>query len=134
MRPEHFVTQKIISAARRIAEGSKEILEIGRLDISRDWGWAPEYVKAMWLILQQNKAENFVIATGETNTLEKFVEVSFAYFNLDWKNYVRHNKNFMRPTDIMINVGDSNKAYKKLRWKAKFKMADVVKLMLNKKC
>lgn len=70
LRPERFVTQKIISTAKRIANGSKEILELGRLDISRDWGWAPEYIEAMWLMLQQEQAEDFVIATGETNTLE----------------------------------------------------------------
>ena len=104
LRPKHFVTQKIVSAAKRIAEGSKEVLELGRLDISRDWGWAPEYVEAIWLMLQQNKAEDFVIATGETNTLERFVEVSFAYFDLNWKDHVRQNKSLMRPSEILVNV------------------------------
>lgn len=132
LRPKNFVTQKIVSAAKRIADGSKEILELGRLDISRDWGWAPEYVEAIWLMLQQNKAEDFVIATGETNTLERFVEVSFAYFDLNWKDHVRQNKALMRPLEISANVGDATKAYKKLSWKAKTKMADVIKLMISK--
>ena len=132
LRPKHFVTQKIVSAAKRIAEGSKEVLELGRLDISRDWGWAPEYVEAIWLMLQQNKAEDFVIATGETNTLERFVEVSFAYFDLNWKDHVRQNKSLMRPSEILVNVGDATKAYEKLSWKAKTRMVDVVKLMMSK--
>lgn len=133
LRPQHFVTQKIVSAAIRIAEGSKEILELGRLDISRDWGWAPEYVEAMWLMLQQDKAEDFVIATGETNTLERFVEESFTYFNLNWKDHVKQNKAFMRPSDLLANVGDAAKAHKKLSWKAKSRMVDVVRLMVSER-
>jgi len=131
LRPERFVTQKIVSAVKRIANGSSEILELGRLDISRDWGWAPEYVEAMWLMLQQEKAEDFVIATGETNSLEKFVEVAFAYFNLNWKDYVKQNKVFMRPTDLLVSIGDANKAKHKLGWQAKFKMVDVVNKMIS---
>ena len=133
LRPQHFVTQKIVSAAIRIAEGSKEILELGRLDISRDWGWAPEYVEAMWLMLQQDKDEDFVIATGETNTLERFVEESFTYFNLNWKDHVKQNKAFMRPSDLLANVGDASKAHKKLGWKAKSRMVDVVRLMVSER-
>tara|TARA_B100000927_G_C16472152_1_gene472007 strand:+ start:3363 stop:4313 length:951 start_codon:yes stop_codon:yes gene_type:complete len=133
LRPDHFVTQKIITAAKRISKGSKEILELGRLDVSRDWGWAPEYVEAMWLMLQQDKIEDFVIATGETNTLEKFVETSFAYFNLNWKDHVKQNKALMRPSDLLANVGDTAKAREKLSWRAKFRMADVIRLMISEK-
>ena len=131
LRPERFVTQKIVSAAKRIANGSSEILELGRLDISRDWGWAPEYVEAMWLMLQQDKAEDFVIATSETNPLEKFVATAFDYFDLNWKNYVKQNKSFMRPTDLLVSVGDASKAKIKLGWIAKSKMKDIVRLMLT---
>ena len=131
LRPKHFVTKKIVSAAVRISKGSKEILELGRLDISRDWGWAPEYVEAMWLILQQKKAENFVIATGETNTLEKFVEISFSFFGLNWKDHVKVNESFKRPSDLLANFADVSKAYTKLGWKAKFKINDVIRLMIS---
>lgn len=129
LRPSRFVTQKIISTAKRISKGSSEFLELGRLDISRDWGWAPEYVTAMWLMLQQNKAENFVIATGETNTLESFVIESFSQLGLDWKNHVKQNPEFVRPTDLLISVGNAEKAKKKLGWQAKYKMKEVVKMM-----
>jgi GDPmannose 4,6-dehydratase len=131
LRPERFVTQKIVSAAIRIAKGSKEKLELGRLDISRDWGWAPEYVEAMWLMLQQDEAEDFVIATGETSPLERFVAAAFEYFGLNWKDHVKLNKAFMRPTDLLVSVGDATKAYEKLGWKAKAKMSDVVRLMVS---
>lgn len=131
LRPERFVTKKIISTATRIANGSKEILELGRLDISRDWGWAPEYVEAMWLMLQEDNPEDYVIATGETNTLENFVSETFKNFDLDWKKYVRQEKTFIRPTDIEISVGNASKAYKKLGWKPKNKMKQVIALMLN---
>lgn len=129
LRPERFVTKKIVSAAKRISEGSRDKLELGRLDISRDWGWAPEYVEAMWLMLQQQQPEDFVIATGETNTLESFVSEAFSYFELDWKAHVRQNQDFMRPSDLLVSVGDASKAYSQLGWKAKNKMADVVRLM-----
>lgn len=131
LRPERFVTQKIISTAKRIANGSKEILELGRMDISRDWGWAPEYIEAMWLMLQQEQAEDFVIATGETNTLEAFVAEVFQQLNLDWENHIKQNSEFMRPTDLLLSVGDASKAKKKLGWQAKNKMKDIAKLMLD---
>jgi len=131
LRPERFVTQKIVSAAKRIANGSHELLELGRLDISRDWGWAPEYVEAMWLMLQQDEAEDFVIATGETNTLEMFVADVFQHFSLDWRKHVRQNTEFMRPSDLLVSVGDSSKAQFKLDWRAKNKMKDVIRLMLE---
>jgi len=131
LRPNRFVTQKIISSVKRIASGSKETLELGRLDISRDWGWAPEYVEAMWLMLQQSEPEDFVIATGETNLLKDFVAVAFEQLGLNWEDHVRQNEEFMRPTDILISVGDPSKALQKMGWKAKSKMRDVVKLMIE---
>jgi len=131
LRPSRFVTQKIISTAKRIAQGSREKLVLGRLDISRDWGWAPEYVEAMWAMLQQNSPEDFVIATGESNTLQSFVAAVFSRLDLDWKEFVEHDKAFMRPTDLLVSLGDASKARQKLHWEAKYKMVDVVRLMLE---
>lgn len=131
LRPERFVTQKIIASARRIANGSNEVLELGRLDISRDWGWAPEYVEAMWLMLQQDTPDDYVIATGENNSLECFVAEAFAYFNLNWKDHVKQSPDLIRPTDLMVSLGDPSKANKELGWKAKSKMRDVVKFMAS---
>lgn len=131
LRPDRFVTQKIIATARRIANGSKEILELGRLDIIRDWGWAPEYVEAMWLILQQEIPEDYVISSGESNSLESFVIETFNKFGLDSKRYVRINPKLVRPKDLLISRGDATKAYKKLGWKAKYKMRDVINFMTS---
>lgn len=130
LRPSRFVTQKIISTAKRIAEGSTELLELGRLDVSRDWGWAPEYVEAMWLMLQQPEPEDFVIATGESNTLGSFVEEAFSHFGLNPENHVIQNQNFMRPTDLKISIGDPSKAETKMGWKAKSNMRDVIAKMI----
>lgn len=131
LRPQRFVTQKIVAAAKRIHQGSDELLELGRLDISRDWGWAPEYVEAMWLMLQRQELEDFVIATGEVNTLESFVEHVFTNFNLNWKDHVVENKSFMRPLDLLASVGDVVKAREKLGWVAKSKMKDVIRFMTS---
>ncbi len=131
LRPNRFVTQKIISTAKRIAAGSGEKLTLGRLDISRDWGWAPEYVEAMWLMLQQTEAEDFVIATGQTNTLESFVSTVFEQLGLNWKQHVVQNEAFMRPTDIKVSLGDASKALNRLNWVAKNKMEDIVRLMID---
>ncbi|MEH6639981.1 MAG: GDP-mannose 4,6-dehydratase [Porticoccaceae bacterium] len=130
-RPSRFVTQKIISTAKRIANGSDEKLILGRLDISRDWGWAPEYVEAMWLMLQQPQPEDFVIATGELNSLEAFVETAFGHVNLNWKQHVVHDDKFTRPTELMTSFGDPSKAGKALNWQARYKMRDVIKMMME---
>ena len=100
LRPARFVTQKIISTAKRIAAGSAEKLTLGRMDISRDWGWAPEYVDAMWRMLQLDKPEDFVIATGESLTLEEFVAHTFKVLGLDWREHVIQDQAFFRPADI----------------------------------
>jgi len=130
-RSQRFVTQKIISTALRISEGSQEKLELGRLDIARDWGWAQEYVEAMWRMLQQGSAEDFIIATGETNSLEQFVGESFNQLGLDWKNHVVINQELIRPSEIIISKANPSKALKKLGWKANYKMADVVKMLIK---
>lgn len=131
LRPTRFVTQKIISTARRIASGSAEKLKLGRLDISRDWGWAPEYVEAMWLMLQQDTPEDYVIATGTTVTLEEFVAEVFRCLGLDWKDHVVVDAEFLRPTDLLVSRADPSKAERQLGWKARYKVADVVKGMLG---
>ncbi len=130
LRPIRFVTQKIISSAKRIAAGSDEKLTLGRLDISRDWGWAPEYVEAMWLMLQQPTPEDFVIATGQTNTLQSFVAEAFGQLGLNWEEYIEQNQEFIRPTDLLLSVGNPEKAELQMGWKAKSKMEDVIRLML----
>jgi len=131
LRPGRYVTQKIISTAKRIAKGSDEILELGRLDIARDWGWASEYVEAMWLILQQKKPEDFIIATGETNSLEQFLLETFNQLGLDWKDHVTQSNELLRPTDILVSKADVSKAKSKLGWEAKYKMNDIIQLMLE---
>jgi len=131
LRPARFVTQKIISTAKRISKGSSEKLVLGRLDISRDWGWAPEYVEAMWLMLQQEQPEDFVIATGELNTLENFVDAVFSQLDLNWKDHVEQSQEFMRPTDLLASVGDASKAKERLGWEAKYKMQEVVRMMVD---
>jgi GDPmannose 4,6-dehydratase len=129
LRPVRFVTQKIISTAKRIAAGSKEKLQLGNISIQRDWGWAPEYVEAMWLMLQQDTPEDFVIATGETNSLEDFIAEAFTVVNLDWHEHVDLNPTLLRPTDIMVGRANPNKAKNTLGWTAETKMRDVVRKM-----
>ena len=129
LRPERFVTQKIIRAVKRIAQGSKEQLKLGRLDIARDWGWAPEYVEAMWLMLQQDQPEDFVIATGTTITLEEFVKTAFEQANLNWKDFVVQDAALFRPTDLEIGRADPSKANQALSWKASTQGVEVVKKM-----
>jgi len=129
LRPERFVTQKIIHSVKRIAQGSQDKLSLGRLDISRDWGWAPEYVEAMWLMLQQDESQDYVIATGITITLEQFVKAAFDQAGLHWKDHVIQDPNLFRPTDLAIGRADPGKALKELGWKASTTGIDVVKKM-----
>ena len=131
LRPERFVTKKIIAATCRISAGSKEQLYLGNMAIQRDWGWAPEYVEAMWMMLQQEAPEDFVIATGESHSLEEFVEKAFSYAGLDWRKYVEIDPELMRPADITIGRGNPEKARKKLGWQAKYRMHDVVRMMID---
>jgi GDPmannose 4,6-dehydratase len=130
LRPKRFVTQKIIHSAKSIAEGKSDKLVLGRLDIYRDWGWAPEYVDAMWRILQQDTPEDFVISTGVATTLEDFVNKTFSFYDLDWRDYVQINAAFFRPTDIGFSLGNSSKAKDKLNWKVETLFDDIVKNMI----
>ena len=129
LRAERFVTQKIIRATRRIAAGSDERLTLGRLDISRDWGWAPEYVDAMWRMLQQSAPEDFVVATGESRTLSDFVAATFAQYALDWQAHVDVSAALLRPTDINQSLGNPSLAEQRLGWRARNRMEQVVQLM-----
>ena len=129
LRPERFVTQKVVRAAYRISKGSTEILTLGDLSISRDWGWAPEYVEAMWLMLQAELADDFVIATGQTHSLKDFVAQAFACYGLDWTQYVVHDDQLMRPKENAWSQGNPTKAKQFLGCQATNKMYDVVKIV-----
>lgn len=131
LRPERFVTQKIIAAARRIANGDRTPLYLGNLEVKRDWGWAPEYVEAMYLMLQQEQPEDYVIATGGSYTLEAFVSEAFAAVGLDWRSHVKIETSLFRPTDLSVGLGNPTKAKLKLGWQAQYQMPDVVKMMLS---
>jgi len=131
LRPERFVTKKIIKSACRIAGGSPEKLHLGNISIARDWGSAEEYVEAMWMMLQQDTPGDFVIATGETNTLEDFVAEVFACIGLDWHDHVVTDPSLLRPSEIMVSRGNPEKASEILGWQARYKMRNVVKLMVE---
>lgn len=129
LRPTHFVTQKIVRGARDIALGKSSELRLGRLDVMRDWGWAPDYVEAYWMMLQASEPEDFVIATGVPRRLEDFVSAAFAWHDLDWKNHVVSDPSFYRPTDARMSSGNPALIGGKLGWKPKALMPDVVRMM-----
>ena len=131
LRPERFVTRKIVNGACRIAKGDLDGLELGNIEVERDWGWAAEYVEAMWLMLQQDTPEDYIIATGETNKLQDFVSAAFAAVDLDWREHVKSNQGLFRPTDIMTIMANPGKAARKLGWKARYKMRDVANMMVK---
>ncbi len=125
-RSNKFVSKKIVSAASRISKGSNEILELGNINISRDWGWAEEYTELMYLMLNNSNIEDIIIATGESHTLEEFVKYSFEIYNLDYRNHIAINEKFIRPTDIKYSCGDPNKANQIYNWKPKIKFYEVI--------
>jgi GDPmannose 4,6-dehydratase len=131
LRPQRFVTRKIVSAACRIAKGTMQTLRLGNLGIERDWGWAPEYVEAMWLMLQRDEPKDYVIATGETNKLSDFVEAAFREVGLDWREHIEVDEALLRPTDLERGVGDPSLAATELGWRAKYRMRDVVRMMVE---
>ena len=130
LRPERFVTQKIVSTARKISEGSKEKLCLGNMDIIRDWGWAPEYVAAMWKMLQMDQPDDFVIATGQSHSLQDFVKQTFDILGLDWRDHVASNPTLYRPTDIAIGRANPDRAKNLLAWEAETTLTDVIRKML----
>jgi len=131
LRPAHFVTQKIVQGVKDIAAGRQTKLALGRLDIARDWGWAPEYVEAMWLMLQQDKPEDFVIATGTTMTLMDFVKTAFEQVDLDWRPYVVQDPVFMRPTDLLVSSANNEKITRSLGWRPEVIGPKVVQKMFE---
>jgi len=130
LRPTRFVTGKIVSTACRIARGSAEKLTLGNLSIRRDWGWAPEYVEAMWRMLQRPQADDFVIATGESHSLQEFVELVFGELGLDWRESTVVSNTLFRPTDISEGRGDAGKAQRLLQWRAQERLPQVIGKMV----
>ncbi|MGA3210412.1 MAG: GDP-mannose 4,6-dehydratase [Terriglobales bacterium] len=130
-RGETFVSRKITRAATRIKAGLQTRLYLGNLEARRDWGYAPEYVEAMWAMLQQERPDDFVIATGETHSVREFVEETFGYLGLDWERYVAVDPKYFRPTEVDLLIGDSSKAQAALGWKAKVTFKQLVRIMVD---
>lgn len=130
-RGETFVTRKITRAIANIVRGRQQHLFLGNLDARRDWGYAKEYVEAMWLMLQQETPDDYVIATNETHSVKEFLEVAFRYVNLDWTRYVKIDPKYFRPAEVDLLIGDYSKAKEKLGWAPKTKFEDLVRLMVR---
>ncbi len=130
-RGETFVTRKITRAVANIRHGLQQDLFLGNLDAKRDWGYARDYVEAMWLMLQQDKADDYVVATGETHSVQEFVERAFEHAQLDWKKFVKFDKRYMRPAEVDLLIGDATKAKKVLGWKPKVKFDELVTMMVD---
>jgi len=131
LRSERFVTRKIFAAAAEIAAGTKRRVTLGRLDVSRDWGYAAEYVEAMWRMLQQDEPQDFVIATGESHTLEELTAAAFAQFNLDWHDHVDIDPSLFRASEIAHSRGNPEKARRVLGWEAETKFGELVTVLAN---
>ncbi len=130
-RGETFVTRKITRAATRIKEGLQEKLYLGNLDAKRDWGFAGDYVEAMWLMLQQEKPDDYVIATGQTHSIREFLELAFKRVGLDWNKYVEIDKRYLRPTEVDLLRGDPSKARKVLGWEPKVGFEQLAAMMID---
>ena len=130
-RGENFVTRKISRAVAEIKLGRRKELHLGNLDARRDWGYAPEYVEAMWMMLQQDNPDDFVVATNETHSVREFVECAFAHVDLDWKEYVHHDSKYERPAEVDLLIGDPEKAKKVLDWEPKVRFKELVRIMVD---
>ncbi len=130
-RGETFVTRKISRAVSHIKHGLQKKVYLGNLDAKRDWGYAPEYVEAMWLMLQQEKPDDFVIATGETHTVREFLEESFSYAGLNWQDHVEFDERYLRPAEVDVLQGDPSKAKKILGWEPKTSFKELVRIMVD---
>ena len=130
-RGETFVTRKITRAATRIKEGPQDKLYLGNLDAKRDWGFAGDYVEAMWLMLQQDKPDDYVIATGQTRPIREFLDLAFEQVGLDWRDYVEIDPRYLRPTEVDLLQGDSSKARKFLGWRPKVSFEQLVAMMIE---
>ena len=130
-RGETFVTRKITRAVARIKAGLQDKVYLGNLEAKRDWGYAPEYVEAMWRMLQQDQPDDYVVATGETHTVQEFLEVAFARAGLDSKKHVAFDKRYLRPAEVDLLIGDASKAKKKLGWEPKVKFKQLAEIMVD---
>ena len=130
-RGETFVTRKITRAAAHIKAGLQDKLYLGNLDAKRDWGYAKEYVEAMWLMLQQDTPDDYVIATNETHSVKEFLEVTFGHIGLDWQKYVEVDSRYYRPAEVDLLIGDYSKAKRKLNWEPKTRFVELAKLMVD---
>lgn len=130
-RGETFVTRKITKAAARIKLGLQHDLYLGNLDAKRDWGYAGDYVEAMWLMLQQPQPDDYVIATGETHTVREFLDVAFSHLGLDWQQYVKIDPKYYRPTEVDLLIGDASKAKKLLQWEPKVRFQELARMMVE---
>jgi GDPmannose 4,6-dehydratase len=130
-RGETFVTRKISRAVARIKYGLDSALYLGNLDAQRDWGYAPEYVEGMWLMLQQDKPGDYVLATNEAHTVREFVQHAFAHADLDWKEFIKYDDRYERPAEVDLLIGDPAKAKKQLGWEPKVRFQELVKLMVD---
>jgi GDPmannose 4,6-dehydratase len=130
-RGETFVTRKITRAVARINAGVQKKLYLGNLDAKRDWGYAPEFVEAMWLMLQQDKPDDYVVATGETHTIRDFLDLSFGHAGLEWQKYVEIDPKYYRPAEVDVLIGDASKAKKQLGWVPKTKFPELVRIMTD---
>ena len=130
-RGETFVTRKITRAIARIVAGQQQKLYLGNLDAKRDWGYAKDYVRAMWLMLQQDTPDDYVVATGETHSIREFLDIAFGHVNLDWQDYVVFDPRYLRPAEVDLLMGDPSKAQTKLGWQPSVDFPGLVKLMVN---
>jgi GDPmannose 4,6-dehydratase len=130
-RGETFVTRKITRALARILAGQQKVIYMGNLDSKRDWGYAKDYVKAMWLMLQQEMPDDYVVATGETHSVKEFLDVAFSYVNLNWEDYVAFDERYLRPAEVDLLIGDPTKAKQKLGWEPSVTFKELVHLMVD---
>ncbi|MDB9526415.1 GDP-mannose 4,6-dehydratase [Oscillatoria sp. CS-180] len=130
-RGETFVTRKITRAVARIVAGRQSKLYMGNLDSKRDWGYAKDYVQAMWLMLQQEQPDDYVVATGETHSVKEFLDIAFGHVNLNWEDYVAFDERYLRPAEVDLLIGDPTKATEKLNWKPSVTFEELVHLMVD---
>jgi len=130
-RGETFVTRKVTRSIARILAGKDRSLYLGNLDAKRDWGYAPEYVEAMWMMLQQDQPDDYVVATGESHSVRDWVQAAFECVGLDWEDYVRFDERYMRPAEVDHLLGDPSKAFSKLGWRAETSFKGLVRIMLQ---
>ncbi|MEH1839047.1 MAG: GDP-mannose 4,6-dehydratase [Nostoc sp.] len=130
-RGETFVTRKITRAVAGIVAGKQKKIYMGNLDAKRDWGYAKDYVKAMWLMLQKDQPDDYVISTGETHSVREFLELAFSYVNLNWEDYVEFDERYLRPSEVELLIGDSSKARQKLGWTPSVTFEELVSLMVE---